>query len=278
MSDDIHALSGAYAVDALDDAERAQFERHLAGCDICQEEVDSLREASALLAETTMVTPRPELRNRVLTEIRTVRPLPPLGRGPVAEDTPEAEDSEGSSSEDSSDDSEDSEATATTTDLGARRAARAGRVRRFPALLAAAAAVVAVGVGSAVVLEPWQDNTSTPAPSAVDRIQAAEDAQVFRHTFEDGSKAVLYRSASLNEAVLVTEDMASAPDGKVYQAWLQHDETMVSAGLMPEGPDNTVPLQGQPATADGFGITVEPAGGSVVPSPPTVLYIPFEKA
>ena len=40
---DIHALSGAYAVDALDDIERAQFERHLAECPACRSEVDSLR-------------------------------------------------------------------------------------------------------------------------------------------------------------------------------------------------------------------------------------------
>ena len=51
---DIHALSGAYAVDALDDDERAQFEAHLAGCPSCRSEVDSLREAAALLAETTV--------------------------------------------------------------------------------------------------------------------------------------------------------------------------------------------------------------------------------
>ncbi len=37
---DIHALSGAYAVDALDDIERAQFERHLAECAECRAEVD----------------------------------------------------------------------------------------------------------------------------------------------------------------------------------------------------------------------------------------------
>ena len=41
-SDDIHALSGAYAVDALDDVERAEFERHLASCAACREEVASL--------------------------------------------------------------------------------------------------------------------------------------------------------------------------------------------------------------------------------------------
>ena len=49
---EIHALSGAYAVDALDDLERAAFERHLAECAECQAEVASLREAAAMIAET----------------------------------------------------------------------------------------------------------------------------------------------------------------------------------------------------------------------------------
>jgi anti-sigma-K factor RskA len=265
MSDDIHALSGAYAVDALDDIERAQFERHLAGCETCREEVDGLRAASALLAETTAVTPSPALRDRVLAEIATVRPLPPLvlpqtltlGDAAVAdEDAPQDPG----------------------TDPGSR--APSSRPRRLRTLLVAAAAVVAVGVGGTVVAQqPWSDDTSeAPRLSAVERIKQASDVQTFRHRFPDGAEAVLYRSASLNEAVVVTHDMGPAPEGKVYQAWLQHDDTMVSAGLMPEGPDNVVPLQGEPATADGFGITVEPAGGSVVPSRDPVLVVEFADA
>jgi anti-sigma-K factor RskA len=74
---DIHALSGAYAVDALDDIERAAFERHLAECAECRAEVASLREAASLIAETTASEPPPELRDRVLAGIATVRPLPP---------------------------------------------------------------------------------------------------------------------------------------------------------------------------------------------------------
>ena len=67
MNGDIHALSGAYAIDALDDLERAAFERHLAECSECRAEVDSLREAAGLLAETTAAEPpaglrRPRLR------------------------------------------------------------------------------------------------------------------------------------------------------------------------------------------------------------------------
>ena len=59
---DIHALSGAYAVDALDELERVGFERHLAGCATCQAEVASLREATAAMADDAALAPPPELR------------------------------------------------------------------------------------------------------------------------------------------------------------------------------------------------------------------------
>jgi anti-sigma-K factor RskA len=78
MSIEIHALSGAYAVDALDDAERIEFERHLAECATCQREVDGLREAAAEMASASEVTPPERLRASVLQAITEVRPLPPV--------------------------------------------------------------------------------------------------------------------------------------------------------------------------------------------------------
>ena len=57
MSEDIHALSGAYAVDALDDVERARFERHLAGCPACRAEVDGLASAASELSVLTEAAP-----------------------------------------------------------------------------------------------------------------------------------------------------------------------------------------------------------------------------
>lgn len=75
---EIHALSGAYAVDALDDLERVRFEKHLAQCGDCRAEVASLREAAALLPEEYAAPPAPELRDEVLSRIRSVRPLPPV--------------------------------------------------------------------------------------------------------------------------------------------------------------------------------------------------------
>ncbi|MDF1604315.1 anti-sigma factor [Nocardioides sp. YIM 152315] len=74
---EFHAMTGAYAVDALDELERAAFERHLADCPDCRAEVAGLRETAALLAETVATEPPAALRDRVLTGIGTVRPLPP---------------------------------------------------------------------------------------------------------------------------------------------------------------------------------------------------------
>ncbi len=75
---DIHKLSGAYALDAVDDIERAAFERHLAECEDCRTEVASLWETAALLAESAAVAPPPSLRDSVLSGISHIRPLPPL--------------------------------------------------------------------------------------------------------------------------------------------------------------------------------------------------------
>jgi len=75
---EIHALSGAYAVDALDDLERARFEDHLAACAECQAEVASLQDAAASISTMTAAAPSADLRARILADIKTVRPLPPV--------------------------------------------------------------------------------------------------------------------------------------------------------------------------------------------------------
>lgn len=136
---DIHALSGAYAVDALDDIERAHFERHLAECDTCQSEVSSLREASALLAETTTSAPSAELRGRVLAEIATIRPLPPIVQ-PVT--------------------------------------ATSGRGRRFPVLVAAAAAVLAL-LGGGVVWQVLDDGPLSRTDQVLQADDAKAFTQTF---------------------------------------------------------------------------------------------------
>jgi anti-sigma factor RsiW len=232
---DIHALSGAYAIDALDERERELFEQHLADCPACRAEVISLREASAMLAETTYATPPPSVRDRVLADIGKVRPLPPVRQQePVR--------------------------------------------RRFPVGLAAAAAVLAVLGAGAVITQPWQDDTSKLPTAAEQVIQAADAERVSLQL--DGAEATLVRSVSKGAAVIVTNDMPPAPDGKVYELWLQRPGgNLVPAGLMPEGADNTVLLDGDASDAIGAGITVEPGpDGSGVPTTTPIAVFDLEQA
>jgi anti-sigma factor RsiW len=238
---DIHALSGAYAVDALDDIERAQFERHLAGCEACRNEVDSLREAAAMLPETTSVSPPPALRDRVLADIATVRPLPPLV-------TPTGDP---------------------------------GRTRRrwVTGLVAAAAAVVAL-VGGGIVYDVVNDDASSQNLSAVDQVLQARDAERFTNTFPGGVEATVVRSRSLDRAVLVADGMPAAPSGRAYALWLQNGNVMVPAGIMSgtDDPAHGVLLRGEAASAQGAGVTIEAAGTSpTTPSEEVVALFDFEQ-
>jgi hypothetical protein len=245
---DIHALSGAYAVDALDDIERAQFSRHLQECAECQAEVASLREAAGLLTETTSVAPSDDLRSRILGEIKTVRPLPPL--------TPEQP--------------VETPAAAATTRSGRRD------VRWLRGLVAAAAVVAAVGAGG-VVWQPWDDDSSRTQLSAADQVLQAPDAQRLTQKI-NGGEATVVASKSLNKLVVMTRDLPALEQGKVYEMWLQDAaEGMlpVEGGLMTAA-DTTVVLDGNVANALGAGITVEPAGGSRVPTSAPIALFEFE--
>ncbi|MCB0894912.1 MAG: anti-sigma factor [Nocardioides sp.] len=257
---EIHALSGAYAVDALDDLERAAFERHLAQCAECQAEVASLQEAASMIAETTTTAPPPALRDRVLGSIASVRPLPPEVPSETASETSAADEPPAAPA---------ALGPAAGDELAPRRR------RRRPTLLAAAAAVVVLaGAGVVVWQQPWSDDSSQVQLSATDQVLQATDAKRTSLDFPGGASATVTHSDSLHEAVIVTEDMPPPPAGKVYQLWLdQPGEGMVSAGVMPVEPDQTVLLTGDAATATAAGITVEPAGGSTSPtSPPIALF------
>lgn len=66
---DIHTLAGAYALDAVDDLERAAFERHLRDCAPCAAEVAELRETATRLAQAVAEPPPPGMREAVLARV-----------------------------------------------------------------------------------------------------------------------------------------------------------------------------------------------------------------
>ena len=66
---DIHTLAGAYALDAIDDLDRARFVEHLAGCPSCAAEVAELIETMGALTEATDESPPAGLRAAVLARV-----------------------------------------------------------------------------------------------------------------------------------------------------------------------------------------------------------------
>jgi anti-sigma-K factor RskA len=232
MSDtsDVHKLTGAYAVDAVDDLERARFEQHLAECEDCRAEVAELRETAALLAEATAVAPPAALRESVLAGISQIRPLAPEVPTPAPRSATEH---------------------------------RSGRRAWMPFLVAAALALVA-GVG-ALIVQPWGGD-DVPRLTAAEQVLQAPDAEEVVVDLGEAGRATVTRSKSHDRAVITTEDMVAAPDGKDYELWFIDGDTFTSAGLMPDVADQTVVLDGSASDAAAVGITVEPDGGSKQPT------------
>jgi anti-sigma factor RsiW len=71
--EDEHTPSGAYVLNALDEQERAEFERHLAGCPLCSADVPAFREVLAEYAARTTSAPPPQLITRALSSAHAVR-------------------------------------------------------------------------------------------------------------------------------------------------------------------------------------------------------------
>ncbi len=264
-----HALVGAYAIDAVDAAERAQFEDHLTGCAECRAELAGLREAAALIGGTEEIAPPAGVRDRVLAGIAAERPADPhAARTPIgSDDAPTGPPLAGS-------------ATGTGTDRGrdADVVVLSRRRFRMAAGAVAAAVLVAVGAGAVVVNQLGDDAAVQQAqPTLAERVQEADDAEEVAVELDGGAKATVVRSVALNRAVVVTEDMPPPPEGMVYELWLDDKEKgFTPAGLMSTTSDQTLVLQGDAARASRVAVTVEPAEGSSVPTSEPIVVFPFD--
>jgi hypothetical protein len=290
--DDIHGISGAYAVDALDDDERARFEAHLAGCPSCSREVKSLQTAATELSRVTPVAPPASLRSAVLQGISQVRPLPPVLDATAhaddtahAHDTTHAHDAVTVGDTATVGDAATAGATASLDPLAApssldarrtRRAEPGDRTRRNPARWLVGVAAAAAIVTGGAVWHPWAPGQGQRSPqlTATQQVLQAKDAQPFEKKV-GGSTVKVVRSNSLKKAVIVAANLPAIPQGKVYELWLLQGDKMVKAGFVPNTLSSTVLLQGDAATAAAAGITVEPAGGSLTPSQSPIVVVDF---
>lgn len=74
-------------------------------------------------------------------------------------------------------------------------------------------------------------------------------------------------------AVLVAENLPPTPEGEVYETWLMHGGVPEPAGLFQprDGGDAAAPIEGPIDEAEAVAVTIEPSGGSPVPTSDILL-------
>ncbi|WP_460862738.1 anti-sigma factor [Nocardiopsis coralliicola] len=239
MRPDVHALAGAYAMDALSGEEMRRFERHLATCDTCTEEVRGLVETAARLGEASARTPPERLRRAVLDEVARTRQVTPAPPG-----------------------------------ADAVRPARWWRGASGLALAACLALILALGT---TALAQWDRiNRLQDEQRAVAAVLSAPDAETATADGADGTTGTVVVSEA-HGSLVFTAGGLDRLDGEDYQLWLADPGgTVRSAGLLDvAGGQTSAPLRTGTGGAEAVAVSVEPEGGSEQPTTDPMMTVPI---
>ena len=245
--DELRANAAGYVLGSLDAEERRTFESHLAECAECRAEVVSLRPIVGVLAAAVpQVTPRAELRDRVVSQAfgSAETRLPSTSKGWEAR--PERK-----------------------------------RIHAVPSWVALAAAVV-IAIGAAIyavrvqrqmgALQARFDQTQATAAVLAAPDLARIDLQGQSVAPDARARALWSRSRGL---VFTAANLPPAPAGKAYQVWVVTAQMPISAGLLTtDGTGAGTQYYYTPsdiAAPVAVAVTLEPSGG--VPSPTGEKYL-----
>jgi anti-sigma-K factor RskA len=259
--EDLHSLAAPYALDALEPAERARFERHLKDCDSCAAEVRALSEDAVRLAWSAAAPPPFAMRDRVLAAVRTI-PQEPVARPEPARARPEP-------------------VRARKSQLpphvwGAQPPPRQRRRRPLfvPFATATAAAALVVASLFAVQANRTQDELDAQKAQAseIAHVLQAADAAATRGQDAQGRTIGVIASASAGRAVVTLSGYSAPPSGRVRQLWLMRpNEQPRSLGLF--AADTPLVATGLDKSATSLAVTVEPDGGSPQPTTQPVVQL-----
>ncbi|MDQ2740831.1 MAG: anti-sigma factor [Chloroflexota bacterium] len=234
-------LVGAYALDALEAADRASFEEHLLGCAACRAELADLYQVVAVLPlSVEMVEPPAELRSRITAAIEAESPVRP----------------------------------ALKLVAGAAPARRPrSRLTNALALLSVAAALVIAALGvTDLRLQQRVDQQQADLTYQHDVSAAiASGAPVMRihgTPVAPGASAALIQPANGKSAYMIVKGLPVTPANKVYQLWLIRGERPHSATTFTVSGNGTQIIH-LPSAVTGYAqtaLTVEPSGGSRLPT------------
>jgi anti-sigma-K factor RskA len=227
-ADEIEVLLPAYALDAVDDDERAAIEAFLAQSPEADEEVAQFRNAAAMLAFSGGAPPE-GVWDRIESQM-----------------APRA-----------------SSADAPVVPIESARAARASRSPAWRRL-AAVAAVAAVLAGAVVWVTARDDSASTPNAAALAQ-QARREPGARTATLADADGNALATAIVLPDGRGYLESsLPSLPSGRTYQLWSVGGPQTVSLGVLGRDP-SVVAFAAAPGTTS-LAVSDEAAGGAVAPT------------
>jgi anti-sigma-K factor RskA len=237
---DMHQLTGAYALDALDDVERAGFERHLRTCGSCAAEVIELQEAAAGLADRVAIAAPDGLRGKVLAEVSRTRQISPTERVHL----------------------------------------RRPLMRRTLATAAAAVVIAAAGGLAGIAWQGHEAAQKAEVAAEREARRTAQLTRVLTDpTRVEAVQAssiggVATVVAAQGTAVLAADRLPAPPSGKTYQVWsIGKDSVISSAGLLELQNGQGQSLVAGVTAGDSVAVSVEPAGGSKQPTTKPILMI-----
>lgn len=272
-------LAAGHALNALSSADRAAFEAERLRHPEWEHWISAYSATAAVLADGVEDAPPPAaVRSDLLARIGAEpqvsgsEPSAAVGRrdSGARAAAPEAMDPAGAGT----DSPALSDAPPPTTGTG-EPAPRRRWARGLFALAASLVLLVVIGFGAASII---QLANRPPAVVALDRIEAAPDAESATVEVTGGGTATAHWAPSVGEVVLVADGLPSIPADDVFELWWVRGDEAVSAGTFEAGADGAskVLLDGEWQSDDVIAVTVEPDGGAPdgVPTTEPIVAIP----
>jgi anti-sigma-K factor RskA len=227
---DIHQLAAAYALDAVDEHERAEFEAHYPTCPVCRPEVAGFRETLSQVAASVAVDPPPSLKADVMAEIGSTRQLSPL-------------------------------LPASVVDLAMHRQRRQRMVRA----MSVAAALIVIALGAFVVGRRSGDGNGYADAAA--RIFNRSDVRISTLAGSGTGTFTVAWSPGINEAVVMGDGLVDPGTGKAYELWMIDAAGPHAMRVLDKADGGSVrravDVDGSP---DQWAVTVEPDSGVDAPT------------
>jgi anti-sigma-K factor RskA len=251
--DELQNAAGAYALNAMSDAERAEFEKAIAGSEQMRAEATELADTAVELGlSVTPVEPPASLRDSILAALATTPQLPAL---PAVDDPGEHELAR----------------PAGPAELKAR-SRWSSPLARLGAVAAAVALIVGLGF---TVRAGFQAQSDMATAAQINQIQAADDYQRLTVDATGGGTATLVWSVGLQQSALLVDGLKGLPAGSTYELWYIDADGATPAGTFDVGDDgdHSVVLAGDMGLGDTVGVTIEPAGGSKAPTTDPIIVV-----